>query len=156
MRQEEFTTKHRFGCTANVFTYRSVVDKVGVFDRELKSGGDAEFGQRIFANGYDQLYARDVVVSHPARGSVMKLVGKGVRLIGGVVDRERKRGVPFTEVVRREYRSFKGLNNLIREKTTWEASPGRKELHAICFAIHAARAMELVRLRFFKQASRRS
>ena len=156
MRQEEFTTKHRFGCTANVFTHRSVVDKVGGFDKDLKSGGDAEWGQRIFAGGYDQLFARDLVVQHPARGSVMKLVNKGTRLMGGVVDREKKRGVGFLEMARREARSFKGLNNLIKDKTTWKSSPGRAKLHAICFAIHAARAVELLRLRVLGKSSRRS
>ena len=155
-RQEEFTTKHRFGCTANVFTYKAVVDKVGGFDHDLKSGGDAEWGQRIFAGGFDQLFARDLVVKHPSRGSLRKLVRKGTRLIGGVVDREKKRGVTFGEILRREGRAFKGLNNLIGDKTKWVASPSRAELHAICLAIHAARAIELCRLQFFGKVSRRS
>jgi cellulose synthase/poly-beta-1,6-N-acetylglucosamine synthase-like glycosyltransferase len=155
-RQEDFCTNFRYGCTANVFTRASVVEKVGRFDAGLKSGGDKEFGQRIFAHGYDQIFARDLVIRHPARGSIEKLVNKGKRLVGGLADEDKKIGTTFFEQLRNEKRIYEWLNGKLAEKSTWSARPGRLELHGIAFAIHFARAVELFRLRFFGKVSVRT
>ena len=61
--------KYQFAMTANLFTFKSVIDKIGNFDSSLKSGGDREWGQRVFAAGYKQVYAEDARVAHPARHS---------------------------------------------------------------------------------------
>lgn len=75
------------GATANVFTWRRVIDHVGPFDVRLKSNGDLEWGKRVYEAGYGQIYAPEVQVGHPARRSFDELHKRTVRLAGGAFDR---------------------------------------------------------------------
>lgn len=84
--QKENIEKYRYGATANCFTFKSVIDKVGDFDDTLKSGGDYEWGQRIFLAGYKQIYVDDVCIKHPARHSLAELYQKNLRIYGGARD----------------------------------------------------------------------
>jgi glycosyltransferase involved in cell wall biosynthesis len=81
--QEKFLKDAQFGATANIFTFRSVFDKVGIFDSNLKSGGDMEWGQRVAAFGYTQTYGKDAVVEHPARSLFAQVYQKTRRSAGG-------------------------------------------------------------------------
>jgi glycosyltransferase involved in cell wall biosynthesis len=82
--QEQHVRDLRFGATANVFTTRQVVERVGPFDPRLKSRGDLEWGQRVAAAGYQQVYAPEVVVRHPARRTFRDLCRRMQRVAGGV------------------------------------------------------------------------
>lgn len=84
--QEENIEKSHFGVTANLFTFKHVIDKVGCFNCTLKSGGDREWGQRVFEAGYQQIYANDVLISHPARHSFSQLRKRVARFTGGQFD----------------------------------------------------------------------
>lgn len=84
--QERNVKSDRFGVTANLFTYAAVLTAVGSFDPLLQSGGDFEWGQRVYRAGYTQLYADDVIVRHPARRTVAQLVKKVVRTTSGGYD----------------------------------------------------------------------
>ena len=95
--QKESLEHHRYGATANLFTFKSVLDVAGCFDDTLKSHGDIEWGQRIFALGYKQIYADDTSVSHPCRTSLAKFSKKVVRLLGGELDRKKKKGYSSKE-----------------------------------------------------------
>lgn len=83
MPQQEFIEREKFGATANVFTFKSVIDKVGNFDATLKSGGDVEWGRRVYAFGYKQIYAEDTCVAHLARYSIKQIYKKTIRIVGG-------------------------------------------------------------------------
>jgi glycosyltransferase involved in cell wall biosynthesis len=72
-----------FAATANMFTSRSVLKDVGVFDAQVKSGGDREWGQRVRSRGYRLVYAEDAVVKHPARDTFAKISSRNVRVLGG-------------------------------------------------------------------------
>jgi len=85
--QERLLRESHGGATANVLTWRRVIDHVGAFNTRLKSNGDLEWGERVFRAGYDQIYAADVQVGHPARRSLEELHRRTVRLAGGVFDR---------------------------------------------------------------------
>ncbi|NJK28139.1 MAG: glycosyltransferase family 2 protein, partial [Coleofasciculaceae cyanobacterium SM2_3_26] len=85
--QERLLKEFHGGATANVFTWRHVLDRVGNFNTRLKSNGDLEWGQRVFQAGYNQIYAGDVRVKHPTRRSLRELHKRTVRLAGGVYDR---------------------------------------------------------------------
>ena len=87
--QKKFVQELNFGVTANVFTFKSVLETVGLFDDRLMSGGDYEWGQRVFANGYCQIYAEDTIVEHPARYSFRELHKKMVRIMDGRRDLRR-------------------------------------------------------------------
>jgi len=87
LRQKEMLKIFHFGATANVFTFKYVFDNVGLFDSTLKSSGDLDWGERVFAAGYEQVYADDACVEHPARHSFSQIRQKLKRLTGGKFDR---------------------------------------------------------------------
>ena len=82
--QKEYIEESQFGATANVFTSRKIIDAVGYFNSELKSGGDAEWGKRVAKAGYRLHYASDVEVQHPARSSYSEYYRKTVRVMSGL------------------------------------------------------------------------
>jgi glycosyltransferase involved in cell wall biosynthesis len=69
-----------FAPTCCLTVHRRVVEAVGPFDGTLISGGDVEFGKRVAAAGFDQVYLPDVSVCHPARDTLGALVSKYVRV----------------------------------------------------------------------------
>ncbi|MCT7990848.1 glycosyltransferase [Laspinema olomoucense] len=84
--QKNYIEGDKFAVSANLFTFRAVFEKVGLFDTKVKSGGDYNWGRRVFAAGYQLIYAPDVCVDHPARSSFKDLYKKIVRVIGGQYD----------------------------------------------------------------------
>ncbi|WP_126174623.1 glycosyltransferase family 2 protein [Altericroceibacterium xinjiangense] len=84
--QETYIREGLYAATANMFTKRSVMDRVGSFNGQLRSGGDTEWGQRTAAAGYRLVYAPDAVVDHPAR-SHDEILRKLRRTVGGARDR---------------------------------------------------------------------
>jgi glycosyltransferase involved in cell wall biosynthesis len=69
-----------FGATANLWVKRSVVDRIGVFNDRLRSGGDKEFGLRATGAGIDLRYDERLVVAHPPRDRCAQLASKSYRL----------------------------------------------------------------------------
>lgn len=53
--------------TVALITRRAVIDKVGGFSEELISGGDVEFGDRVWRAGFRQEYEGSAIVYHPCR-----------------------------------------------------------------------------------------
>jgi glycosyltransferase involved in cell wall biosynthesis len=53
--------------TVALITRRSVIEKVGGFSEELISGGDVEFGDRVWRAGFRQAYEPHAIVYHPCR-----------------------------------------------------------------------------------------
>jgi glycosyltransferase involved in cell wall biosynthesis len=84
--QAEFLEKYQGGATANLFTFKSVFDRVGKFNVHLKSGGDLEWGRRVHRLGYQQVYSENVCIAHPARSTFQQLYKKTRRVAGGVHD----------------------------------------------------------------------
>lgn len=82
-RQEE-NVRHGYAVTANMWTTRSVFDRVGGFASELKSGGDLRFGKACGAEGVHAAYHAELIVQHPARRCLGELVAKKRRTAGGV------------------------------------------------------------------------
>ena len=90
LQQEKYVEEKHYGATANLFTFKRVFHEVGLFNSNLKSGGDADWGNRVFAHGYKIIYADDVIVLHPARNSLKQLAKKVIRQTGGTFDRDRQ------------------------------------------------------------------
>jgi glycosyltransferase involved in cell wall biosynthesis len=91
--QDRNVRERRFGATANLFTTRAVFAAVGPFDGALTSGGDLEWGRRVFARGYQPVYEAGALVRHPARASLAAALARERRLTGGRVQLERRDGV---------------------------------------------------------------
>jgi glycosyltransferase involved in cell wall biosynthesis len=100
LRQRRYV-QEGFGATANLFVERRVFELVGGFDEQLKSGGDYEFGLRCSLAGLSIEYADDVVVSHPARGSLRELLSKSERVGFGTGQLIRRRGISRGRLVAR-------------------------------------------------------
>jgi glycosyltransferase involved in cell wall biosynthesis len=88
-RIEQYVRVAHFGGAGNLFVPRAVFGRVGPFRADLQSGGDFEWGQRVYAHGYTEVYADDVVVQHPARRTLQQLYRKMVRVAGGGEDLKR-------------------------------------------------------------------
>ena len=84
--QEDFVKDSHFGATANLFTFRAVLDNVGGFDENLKSAGDRQWGKRVYDSGYEQVYNDDVCIRHPARYSWADVKKRAIRITGGRYD----------------------------------------------------------------------
>jgi len=87
LNQKEYV-KCGFGATANMFVRKKVFKRLGIFNSNLISGGDYEFGQRITKKGCKLIYAKDAVVFHPARSSLKALIKKTIRIAKGQKDLE--------------------------------------------------------------------
>jgi GT2 family glycosyltransferase len=71
--------------TANMITWRSYFDTVGLFDEKLMSGGDMQWGWRANEIGVPIVYAPEVIVKHPARENMSALFRKAKRVTIGAV-----------------------------------------------------------------------
>jgi len=84
--QSIYIKKAHFSVTANLFTYKNVFEKVGLFNAQLASGGDVEWCRRVHASGFDLHYAADASVAHPARHSFLKMIKKVTRVTKGQIE----------------------------------------------------------------------
>lgn len=89
--QDRYLREQRWAATANLFVRREVIDRVGAFDARLKSGGDKEWGPKVHAAGYRQIYACGVRVVHPSRRTFAAIIRRGIRTMGGHFQRQRHR-----------------------------------------------------------------
>lgn len=81
--------------TANWLSPTPVMQALGGFNEDLKSGGDGEMAKRIAASGHPIVYVEDMVVNHPVRATFDDLARKRRRLSGGLWDRSKaKRRLP--------------------------------------------------------------
>jgi glycosyltransferase involved in cell wall biosynthesis len=74
-----------FAPTANLFIHKRIIDKVGNFNEDLRSGGDRDFGIRVFNNGFKQIYVSNAITLHPARNRKEQLM-KLKRIANGYVE----------------------------------------------------------------------
>ncbi len=81
-RQEE-NIRLGMSVTANMFAKRRVFDKVGLFNPDVFSGGDFEWGLRAASQNFKISFSADVVVKHPARRDLKQLIGKIRRVAAG-------------------------------------------------------------------------
>lgn len=97
--QKKYIEQENFGATANVFTYKKIIDIVGKFNSDLKSGGDAEWGKRVARAGYRLYYADKVEVKHPARSTYSEYYKKIIRVMGGLAEFKNP-NVPMQQIIR--------------------------------------------------------
>jgi glycosyltransferase involved in cell wall biosynthesis len=81
--QQQNIEQFRFGVTANLFTFKSVFERVGTFNSQLKSNGDREWSHRVYNHKYQLVYDEKVIVRHPARFSLGQIYQKFLRTVGG-------------------------------------------------------------------------
>lgn len=77
---KQYLAHQHFAPTSSLFVRSSVFEEVGLFDHRLTSGGDKEFGNRVFESGFKMHYAENVNVYHPTRNSLIELIEKDLRV----------------------------------------------------------------------------
>lgn len=97
--------------TANLICYRDCFEKTGLFNCNLLSGGDIEWGYRANAQGFSISYQDGVMVQHPARGSVGDLLKKRRRISGGAqaIDSVKQAQRSFVRGLMPPIRAFKAI-----------------------------------------------
>jgi len=81
---------HHFMPTCNMFTSKRIFEAVGPFNDQLKTAGDEEWGQRVYAHNYPLIYADDVAIKHPARHTFQDIFKKIRRIAFGYTDQITK------------------------------------------------------------------
>lgn len=89
--QKKYVQQWHFGATANVFTSKKIIERVGLLDGSLQSGGDLEWGQRVYRNGYQVVYADEVHMWHSARRTLREIIKKQRRVVGGIFQIHHKK-----------------------------------------------------------------
>ncbi len=84
--QQRYIEQRHYGATANVMARREAFDYVGPFNGRLTSGGDKEFGLRLYDSGYKMAYSHASIVRHPARKTFGQHIGKLKRVTKGTVE----------------------------------------------------------------------
>lgn len=152
--QRYFVEEIRFGATANVFTFKRVIECVGKFDDKLKSGGDTEWGQRVYASGYNLIYADDTCIAHPGRYSLRDLYKKHIRLAGGQynlrVERSSYTLLKFLGDTSRElFPSLNSINFIISNEIFKQLNPKQKlKVVLVGLSVRFVRVLEKLRLLF--------
>lgn len=77
---EEYLRKSNYVGTGCLAVRRYVFDDIGLFNSELISSEDKEFGQRVHEAGYDLHFEPSIMMYHPARSSLFEQISKGFRL----------------------------------------------------------------------------
>lgn len=77
---EKYIKQNHFAPTCCLVIRQKVVEEVGLFDERLMSGGDKEFGKRVYRNDFSQGFISDVKMYHPARDSFSVLRKKAFRV----------------------------------------------------------------------------
>ena len=103
-KQKYLVEKIGVAATANVVTYRSVFDRVGVFDTGLMSFGDGEWIQRATGKGEVLGYADSAVVYHPRRSTFRAIFRKARRIAEDQINLMRKHKAAPTKYLSDIYR----------------------------------------------------
>jgi len=148
--QQQYIEEKQFAVTANLFTFRKVLDDVGFFEGALKSNGDKHWGQRVFDSGYLQVYAEDAVVEHPSRRNVVDLARKKRRITGGRVQVYELKGEPqpaLSSELRRL--TFPRMDRLERfgDHPLLRSRTNRARFLTVDYLIQLAELFEVIRLR---------
>jgi glycosyltransferase involved in cell wall biosynthesis len=162
LNQREYVEKYKYGTTANLFTFKSVFEDVGVFNSKLKSGGDREWGKRVFSLGYSLIYADDACVAHPARHSLAQLYKKIARVRGGYYDLDRlDRNENPKYSLRQLIRDLSGFKPQLRSTflKVWsdqglKSNKQRAQVFLVSLFVHYAKSWEKIRLQLGGKSKR--
>lgn len=86
---EDFINERHFAPTCCLVVEKQVFETIGYFDGRMISGGDVEFGQRVYEAGFNQRFEPNITMYHPARSSLNSLMSKKFRVGKGLVQYNR-------------------------------------------------------------------
>ena len=77
---EKYVKESHYTPVGCLTIYKNIFKKAGLFDPKLISGGDHEFGNRIYEAGYKIHYEPSIVMKHPSRYSFKQILKKAFRI----------------------------------------------------------------------------
>lgn len=147
--QQRYVEEEGFAVTANLFTTRAVLERVGPFDETLLSAGDHAWSARARSHGVPLAYSPRAVVRHPARGTWREQGARMLRGVGGQLDA----GLSHSRGLGREIRPRRGA---LRELRRAPAVRGPVDVVRVLAAAAGIKSMRLaVRLMFAAGIRRR-
>jgi len=81
---EQYVKELHFTPAGCLTIYKNIFYKIGLFDENLVSGGDREFGNRAYKAGYKIRYEPNIIMNHPTRSSLKQLLRKAFRIGRGL------------------------------------------------------------------------
>lgn len=117
--EKAFTFKqHKFAAlgvsvTANLITWREVLEEVGYFNENLMSGGDFEWNRRATAMKKSIVFGENCTVFHPARANFSELKKRCRRIAGGTYS---VYGIQLSDVLRGPMPPVNILLGLVQDK----------------------------------------
>lgn len=113
--QKESVLSKHYTPTANLITQKSTIEKVGLFNGQLMSGGDKDWCLRLHKIGGNLVYAKNSIIYHPARASKNEYYTKTRRLAHGMWARRE------SDSQIQQYLGFKGIIScIIPPVTRWK------------------------------------
>jgi glycosyltransferase involved in cell wall biosynthesis len=142
-KQEKYIKKHNFSGTGNLFVFKKAFEEVGLFKESLRSGGDREWGNRAYANGYNIVYEDLAIVAHPARYSLKEMRVKIKRVTKGCFDANfiKPSGMKYFPGLLRKIKNVMGDDEIPRVTT-------RIGVVFIMFYANFLRFKEISKMRF--------
>lgn len=146
--------------TANIFTHRSVFDRVGLFDEKALSMCDFEWARRVASAGLGIVYSAEAAIDHPARTTLRGMMIKRRRDIGAEIDLNPNQGELYRSwrFIRVLWRNFVPQLGDIWRKTDHPRLCGfgaRLKVALVMVLMQYVDAFERVRVRLGGQAERR-
>lgn len=86
---EHFIETYHFAPTCSLVVHRDLFEELGRFDDRLISGGDIEFGRRVYEEGIEQHFSADIVLYHPARITIRENLARHWRVGRGIAQQAR-------------------------------------------------------------------
>lgn len=80
---ERYLNKSHYVGAGCLVVNQETFKKAGLFKENFYSGGDFEFGQRVYEAGIGQFFNKEITIYHPARGSYNEHLVKSERVIKG-------------------------------------------------------------------------
>jgi glycosyltransferase involved in cell wall biosynthesis len=141
LKNKEYVEKDNFAVTGNMFTSKAVFDEVGLFDDELKSGGDREWGERVSRANKSVVFADKALNYHHARSSIKQLITKTRRVISGLKIIEKNRPTVINQLIP----PVKRMSTILKNKKLGSFSV-RLSLVGLVYFLKLVSAFELLRL----------
>lgn len=79
----------KFGLIGATFVSKRIFEDLGYLDSRLYSGGDVEFGNRVYDSGIKLCFEPDIVMYHPSRTSLRSLLKKSYRTGRGLAELQK-------------------------------------------------------------------
>jgi glycosyltransferase involved in cell wall biosynthesis len=153
LQQKKYVKEYHFGATANLFTYKQLFEEVGYFNSDLQSGGDAEWGGRVFSHSYVVSYSEDCCVFHPARNSLKQLIKKVIRQTKGSRDRNPNNSLTWKKAIALILNLNPPLRSAFRKAFSTNKLQSRKQklnLFFVILIIYYVKVLEEIRLSMIK------